>query len=892
MAPGNSAPAAPHAELGKYLLLATLGRGGMAEVFLALARGPVGFKKLVVIKKLRSDMTDQAPMVAMLLDEARLAARLHHPNVVQTLEVGENAAGPFIAMEYLDGQPLDKLIRATLRRPDRPGPSFWGRLVADALAGLHYAHELRDFDGSPLHIIHRDVSPHNLFVTYEGEVKLVDFGIAKAALSSGEVTEAGLVKGKLAYMAPEQALGQPMDRRADVFAMGVVLWELLAGQRLWHADTPAATLQKLLQEPIPPLAGLVPGLDARLEAVCMRALEKDPARRYPTAGLFREELEAALEGLSPRAPRRDELARTIQALFAEERAKVEERIQQMMRSAQDEDLDLDVTVEGEPLAPALPSLVTPASRKQHTNPFSRSGPAGGGARASDAVPRAIPDTAARVQALTGPSTPEPESLPAGRAPGTASTRGVVLAGVSLALVLLVGAAALVGRRDSGTRPPAAVAVAESPAPPSAPLDPEATGELVLRICGSNTVGAELMPTLVESFLRQKGASEISRVAGLQADQLYISAQVSGRPRPQLIRIDAQGSATAFTGLAARTCDLGMASRPVKDDEAEKLTAAGLGDVRLPGGEHVLALDGIAVIVHPANPVRELTVEQLQGIFSGRIEDWSEVGGATGPIRLYARDDRSGTFDTFQNLVLHKDKLSGGAKRYEDSNKLSDDVAGDPSGIGFIGVAYVRNAKALAIASGEAPPTFPSAFTVNTESYPLARRLYLYTPVGTRVPMMSNLVGFALSPAGQEAVRAQGFVDLSVEAQVVEACTRCSPKYRQLVKRARRLSLDFRFRADGDTLDSRGQRDLERLVLFLRSHSGKRLLLLGFSDAGASPAASHKLSLEWARRVGAELSARGVHAVEVRGFGAEMPVAPNTDPAGRERNRRVEVWLEG
>jgi phosphate transport system substrate-binding protein len=243
-------------------------------------------------------------------------------------------------------------------------------------------------------------------------------------------------------------------------------------------------------------------------------------------------------------------------------------------------------------------------------------------------------------------------------------------------------------------------------------------------------------------------------------------------------------------------------------------------------------------------------------------------------------------------VLHKDKLPAGAKRYEDGNALSDDVAADPSGIGFIGVASVRNAKALALASGEAPPTFPSAFTVNTESYPLARRLYLYTPVGTRVPLMSNLVGFALSPAGQEVVRAQGFVDLSVEAQVVEDCTRCSPKYRQFVKGARRLSLDFHFRADGGTLDSRGQRDLDRLVLFLRGHSGKKLLLLGFSDAGADPAVSHKRSLERERRVGTELSARGVHAVEVRGFGAEMPVAPDAEPAGRERNRRVEVWLEG
>jgi len=879
----------------------------MAEVYLALARGPQGFKKLVVIKKLRAEMADQAVMVAMLLDEARLAARLLHPNVVQTLEVGEHEGVPFIAMEYLAGQSLDLVIRATLKSPQRPGPAFWGRLVSDALSGLHYAHELRDFDGTPLNIIHRDVSPHNLFVTYEGEVKLVDFGIAKATLSS-ETTEAGTVKGKLSYMAPEQAVGQPMDRRADIFAMGVVLWELLASRRLWRPDTHLATLHKLLHEPIPSLQGLVPGIDPRLDAVCSRALEKDPARRYPTAAHFREELEAALEGLQPRAPRRDEVARTLQSLFAVERAKVEERIQQMLTQNSREELDVEVTVEGEPPTAVLPSLLTPTSRKQPTNPYSSTASSLLANASANALGAGVSARASNTELVARPSATVQASVPAGGAVSTLEARasvnataervkkpvstgrwvaGLVASIGVIALLVVLGGGGL-SRKTEG--PPAPVKPA--PIPPAVPVDPAQTGEVVLRICGSNTIGAELMPALVEAFLKQKGATQVTRLGGARADLLYLSAQRAGEAHPQLIRIDAQGSATAFTGLMAHTCELGMSSRPIKEEEAEKLKAEGMGDVRSPGGEHVLALDGIAVIVHPANPVKSLTVEQLRAIFSGKINRWSEVGGADGPIVLYARDNKSGTYDTFQHLVLQKEKLLEGAKRYEDSNKLSDEVAGDPAGIGFIGLAYIHNAKVLAVASGEAPATFPSSFTVNTESYPLSRRLHLYTPLRSNGPLVSSLLNFALSPEGQQVVRAQGFVDLSVAAQTVEVCTHCPPKYRQLIKGAKRLSLDFHFRSGSDELDTRGQRDLERLVLFLRGHADERLLLLGFSDAEGDAAVERQRSLERAKQVGAELSARGVHPAEIRGFGSELPVAPNTDRFTRERNRRVEVWIDG
>src|SRR5580692_2855373 len=236
--------------VGKYQLLAVLGRGGMADVFLALSRGPMGFSKLVVLKRLRRALADDKGFRNMFLDEARLAARLNHPNVVHTHEVGEDKGNYFIAMEYLEGQSLNKVIHELSKRGETLPELVCARIISDALAGLHYAHELKDFDGTPLDIIHRDVSPHNVFVTYDGQVKLVDFGIAKAALSQVQ-TEVGVLKGKVAYMAPEQAMGTDVDGRADIFAMGIVLWELLAQERLMTGESAAATLLRLLQQPIP-----------------------------------------------------------------------------------------------------------------------------------------------------------------------------------------------------------------------------------------------------------------------------------------------------------------------------------------------------------------------------------------------------------------------------------------------------------------------------------------------------------------------------------------------------------------------------------------------------------------------------------------------------------------
>jgi eukaryotic-like serine/threonine-protein kinase len=320
----------PTTAFGKYQLFASLGRGGMADVFLSVARGQMGFNKLAVIKRLRQALAEEPAFRNMFLDEARLAARLNHPNIVHTYEVGEQNGVYFIAMEYLEGQSLNKVLKEALRRKEIIDPEICARIIADALSGLHHAHTLCDYDGRPLSIIHRDVSPHNIFVTYDGHTKLVDFGIAKAALSSTE-TEVGVLKGKVAYMSPEQAMGGRIDCRSDLFAMGIVLWELLARQRLMTGDNAANTLHKLMNEAIPRVSQAVPTIDPTLDMIVARALEKDPNRRFQSAAEMKDALEAWLS-VQPRVARQDDVGRKMQGLFIQIREEVHRQIQRHMQA--------------------------------------------------------------------------------------------------------------------------------------------------------------------------------------------------------------------------------------------------------------------------------------------------------------------------------------------------------------------------------------------------------------------------------------------------------------------------------------------------------------------------------------------------------------------------------
>jgi serine/threonine-protein kinase len=309
---------------GKYRLFASLGSGGMADVYLAEAHGPMGFNKLVVVKTLRSTVVDDPEMLAMFLDEAKLAARLTHANIVHTYEVSEHEGGYFIAMEYLEGQPLHRIL-ARAKSTGTPIPEAVSlRIVCDALAGLEYAHDARDYDGTPLSVVHRDVSPHNIFVTYAGDVKILDFGIAKAALNS-KATADGVVKGKIHYMSPEQALSEAIDRRADVYAAGGVLWELLAGECALEGGLPLA-FSTLTTGQIRDLREVAPHVSAELDAIVKHAMALDAKERTPTAEAFRSELVVYASKKADGIASNRSVADFMAPLFEDDRSEIKRRI--------------------------------------------------------------------------------------------------------------------------------------------------------------------------------------------------------------------------------------------------------------------------------------------------------------------------------------------------------------------------------------------------------------------------------------------------------------------------------------------------------------------------------------------------------------------------------------
>jgi eukaryotic-like serine/threonine-protein kinase len=305
--------------LGKYRLIAEIAHGGMGIVYLAMAQGPRGFHKLVVVKELKPELIEEPAFLTMFLDEARLAARLSHPNIVQTNEVGNDGDRYFLAMEYLDGRGLDHIRRRAKGAGFGLSSAMHLRVIADMLAGLDYAHKLSDFDGTPLQIVHRDVSPQNVFVTFSGHVKLLDFGIAKAASSSHE-THAGVLKGKVSYMSPEQARGMKVDARADVFSAGVMLWEALTGRRLRGGKNDRETLTALVTADLPRASSVKPSVPPELDEICARAMAWDRDERYQSAGAMQDDLESYLAAACPSVTSR-EVGDCVSEMFREDRVR-------------------------------------------------------------------------------------------------------------------------------------------------------------------------------------------------------------------------------------------------------------------------------------------------------------------------------------------------------------------------------------------------------------------------------------------------------------------------------------------------------------------------------------------------------------------------------------------
>jgi serine/threonine-protein kinase len=433
--------------VGKYRIIALLGQGGMASVFLSVVPGPMGVNKLLVVKLLREELSQDEDFVAMFLNEARLAARLNHANVVQTYEVGVEDRQHFLAMDYLDGQPL----HAVLRKAGRGGVPLdvHVRILADVLSGLHYAHTLRDFDGTELRVVHRDVSPQNVFITYDGQVKVVDFGIAKAA-GAATNTQSGVFKGKLSYVAPEQAGGDAVDARADLFSVGVMLWEAIARKRFATGDSQTVMLGRRLSGTEPRIRDEVPDCDPELADICDRATAHHASDRFASAEEFRAALEGFLDRFSRRVGAR-EVGQFVSALFVDEREKIRTVIDAQMKRLQRE-TSTELPMPSLAVYPGIqdPTPITTVERRAEAE------------RAAQAIHETGTGSLSRSQ-----GTLVAAHISQTPPPGKATARAV-LVGLTLLVVVLAGGLGAVLFSKRGDPAPKAAASADAPVTTSAP----------------------------------------------------------------------------------------------------------------------------------------------------------------------------------------------------------------------------------------------------------------------------------------------------------------------------------------------------------------------------------------------------------------------------------------
>lgn len=406
--------------VGKYELLLPLGTGGTATVYLARSRGVAGFEREVALKLVHAHLRSDEESRLHLLEEARLAARIRHPNVVPVTEVDSDSCGVFLVMDYVEGESLSGLVRLLRDQDKRMPPRLTARIINDALAGLHAAHELTSTSGEPLELVHRDFSPQNILVGVEGVARLADFGVAKAA-SRTVRTKTGLVKGKIAYMSPEQARGYPVDRRCDVWAAGVVIWELVTGRKLYDHDDDVATLLSVVTEIPPRLSDVMAGIPTTLDDAVASALECKVDERCPSAEALRRALETAWEsagGMATPSELGEFVKETVAEKLAERRAKV---------------------------ANQAPPQQTTNSARNRSSPHSAAG------LLSDSLP-----------AEEGTKTAISAAVPSAEQLGFGRQRRIsrrVLVGATAALLLAVGTLTLIAPEGSATGP-----VLETPEP--------------------------------------------------------------------------------------------------------------------------------------------------------------------------------------------------------------------------------------------------------------------------------------------------------------------------------------------------------------------------------------------------------------------------------------------
>lgn len=412
----------------------------------------------------------------------------------------------------------------------------------------------------------------------------------------------------------------------------------------------------------------------------------------------------------------------------------------------------------------------------------------------------------------------------------------------------------------------------------------------LEIHGSNTIGATLAPMLMTGFLQQQSGQAVIASPTGNANETVLSTLQDGKPLTVLVA--AHGTSTGFSSMMSNNADVWAASRRIKESEVAAMATR--ADMTSANSEHVIAIDGLAILVHPSNPVDQLSIENLAKIFAGEINNWSAVGGPDRAIQVYARDDQSGTWDTFKELVLAgRYTLTANALRYESNDQLSDDVSGNPASIGFAGFASVRNSKLLAIADGTAPALKPSKLSVATEDYPLSRRLYLYTPEATGEPMAQAFIDYAQSHAGQEIVARSGFfsqIPFAVDPVYDESVP---ATFKLLTQHYQRLSVNIRFAEGRTKLDNKASRDLLRIQQYLdeSGKTGNDLMLIGFADQQNNELRAQMISELRALSARKALRELGTQVQGHIGYGHYMPVGSAGGDTGAQRNGRVEIWVK-
>jgi len=409
------------------------------------------------------------------------------------------------------------------------------------------------------------------------------------------------------------------------------------------------------------------------------------------------------------------------------------------------------------------------------------------------------------------------------------------------------------------------------------------------IAGSNTVGAKLAPNWVRDYLLFKGLKSVE-IKELAIENEYRVVAFNRMNEAVFIDIAAHGSSTGFSDLLSSKADIAMSSRPIKPREFSVL--ADLGDMRSFEAENIVAIDGLAIIVNRDNPVKTLTVDSIAKIFSGKYSNWKEVGGENLPIHLYARDNNSGTWDTFKSLVLGGNyRLEVNARRFESNDQLSDLVSKDEGGIGFVGLASVRQSKVLAVSDGNSRSLKPKPLYVATEDYPLSRRLYMYVSPNEENPYVRDFLTFTHSQQAQERVEEIGFVSQKPLGVPFDHESTVPESYASVVRNAERLSINFRFKPGSAKLDNKAQQDILRLVDYVSNIKGlgKRIQLIGFGDQKSRRSRELVLSQMRALAVKSALHKRSITSETVLGFGSWLPVASHSE-SGKLKNQRVEVWL--